>query len=198
MKTALYARISTGDQQTLPMQLEAMREYVEKRGCSIVKELEEVASGAGKKRPKRDELLTLAKQKKIDAIVVLRLDRWGRSLRDVITTLDELSNLDIVFVSISEAIDLSTPSGEAMAGFLAVLAQYERSLLSQRVKEGMQHAKSKGKHVGRPATAQEQSEDVERLFYKEKMSKSAISRKLGIGYGSVHRILEKAEAKKGR
>ncbi len=197
MKTALYARVSTSDQQTLPMQMEAMREYTDKRGWTITKEVKEIASGAGKTRPEREKLLKLAKQRKIDAIIVMRLDRWGRSMRDVVTTLDDLNRLGVIFVSINEAIDLSTPSGEAMAGMLAVLSQYERSLLSQRVKEGMNNAKAKGIKIGRPATAQNQSKEIERLFFKEEMNKNQIAKKLNLDWGSVNNILKK-EQKKGR
>lgn len=115
MKAALYARVSTHDQQILPLQLKAMRAYTKKRGWKATLEIKEVGSGA-KTRPKREELLKAARRREIDVIVVWRLDRWGRSLADLATTLKELSDLGIDFVSLSEAIDLTTASGRALAG----------------------------------------------------------------------------------
>jgi DNA invertase Pin-like site-specific DNA recombinase len=120
MDVALYARVSTNEQQTLPMQLEQMREYAKKRGWTIKHEIEEIGSGA-KTRPKREELLKLAKQRKVDAIIVWRLDRWGRSLADLIVSLRELTDLGVGFVSLTETLDLTTLSGRAMAGMMLCL-----------------------------------------------------------------------------
>jgi putative DNA-invertase from lambdoid prophage Rac len=91
--------------------------------------VEEVGSGA-KTRPRREELLRAARRKEIDIIVVWRLDRWGRSLVDLIATLQELTALKVGFVSLSEALDLTTPSGRAFAGMLAVFAEFERDIRS--------------------------------------------------------------------
>jgi len=85
-RVAIYARVSTHDQQTLPTQLEAMRAYAERKGGKIALTVEEVGSGA-KTRPRREELLRAARRREIDVIVVWRLDRWGRSLVDLIATL---------------------------------------------------------------------------------------------------------------
>src|ERR1044071_3400285 len=120
MKAALYSRVSTHDQQTLPLQQKAMREYTRKRGWTIAQQIKEVGSGA-KTRPQREELLKAARRREVDVIIVWRLDCWGRSLADLVTTLRELAELDIGFVSLTEAIDLTTPSGRALAGMLAVL-----------------------------------------------------------------------------
>ena len=134
-RVAIYARVSTHDQQTLPMQLEAMRAYGERKGWQIALTVEEVGSGA-KTRPRREELLRAARRMEIDVIVVWRLDRWGRSLVDLIATLEELTALKVGFVSLSEALDLTTPSGRAFAGMLAVFAEFERDILRDRVKAG--------------------------------------------------------------
>ena len=190
MKTALYARVSTKDQQTLPMQMKAMREYAKKRKWKIVKEIKEVGSGANNKQPQRDKLIKLAKQRKIDAVVVWKFDRWGRSMADFVLTVNDLKNAGVVFVSITEALDLSTPIGEMTAGIFALLAQYERKLLSERVRAGMAHAKSKGKHVGRPPTDKKRIEEVKRLYKKEKLSRYAISKKLKMGWETVDKILK--------
>ncbi|MDZ4697859.1 MAG: recombinase family protein [Deltaproteobacteria bacterium] len=117
LRAGLYARVSTLDQQTLPMQLRAMQEYAGQRGWVVALQVDEVASGA-KERPKRRELIDAAKRRQIDVIIVWRLDRWGRSVVDLVTTLQELSSVDVGFVSLSEALDLTTPSGRALAGML--------------------------------------------------------------------------------
>jgi putative DNA-invertase from lambdoid prophage Rac len=136
MKAALYARVSTHDQQTLPLQQKAMRQYATKRGWNITLQIKEVGSGA-KTRPQREELLKAARRREVDVIIVWRLDRWGRSLADLVTTLKELSEIGVGFVSLTEAIDLTTPSGRALAGMLAVFAEFERDILRERVKVGI-------------------------------------------------------------
>src|SRR5713226_5486191 len=110
VRVGLYARVSTHDQQTLPLQLAAMRDYVAKRAWKTAVEIQEVGSGAIL-RPKREELLKAARRRELDRIVVWRLDRWGRSLLDLIATLQELASLGVGFVSLSEALGLTTPSG---------------------------------------------------------------------------------------
>ncbi|MBV8608360.1 MAG: recombinase family protein, partial [Singulisphaera sp.] len=125
MRVGLYARVSTHDQQTLGLQLEAMRCYVRDRGWSLVQQIQDVGSGA-RERPQREALLKAARRREIDVVLVWRLDRWGRSLADLVMTLQELSELGVGFVSLTEALDLTTPSGRAMAGLLAVFAEFER------------------------------------------------------------------------
>ena len=191
MKAALYSRISTHDQQTLPLQLKAMREYAKKRGWNVALQIKEVGSGA-KTRPRREELLKAARRREVDVIIVWRLDRWGRSLADLVTTLRELSDVGIGFVSLNEAIDLTTPSGRALAGMLAVFAEFERDILRERVKAGIAQAREKGKRHGRPATAAKQSAHVKQLF-KKGVSKSEIARRLKIGRTSVIRILNQKD-----
>jgi putative DNA-invertase from lambdoid prophage Rac len=100
-RVALYARISSHDQQTLPLQIRTMREYAERRGWQITAEIKEVGSGA-LQRPKRDELLAAVRRRELDAVLVWRLDRWGRSLPDLVITLKELAELGIGFVSLTE------------------------------------------------------------------------------------------------
>lgn len=188
LNVALYARVSTHEQQTLPMQLKQMREYAKKRGWTISHKIEEVGSGA-KVRPQREEILKLAKQRKIDVIIVWRLDRWGRSVSDLIGTLGELTDTGVGFVSLTEALDLTTPAGRAMAGMLAVFAEFERDILRERVKAGIAHAREQGKAHGRPATAMKKQEQVKKL--KEKgLNNSQIARKLKIGRSSVVRLLK--------
>jgi putative DNA-invertase from lambdoid prophage Rac len=127
MRVALYARVSTHDQQTLPLQIEAMRQYVTSRG-SIAREVTDISSGA-KLRPEREALMKAARRREIDAVLVWRLDRWGRSLPDLVVSLKELSELGVGFLSLTEALDLTTSTVRAMAGLLAVFAEFERDIL---------------------------------------------------------------------
>lgn len=188
MKIALYARVSTSDQQTIPMQLETMREYAEKRNLEVIKEVEEIASGANNERPKREEILKLAKKRKIDAIIVWKLDRWGRSLPDLVMTINELTALGVGFISITESLDLSTPVGKALAGMLAVFCEFERDILRERIKAGIQQARKNGKPHGRPKIAIKKANEVQILFIQG-FNKSQIAKKLDISRTSVRRIL---------
>ncbi len=187
MKAALYARVSKSEQQTLPMQIKEMTSYVQKRGWKIEKQVAEIGSGA-KERNKREELLKEARRRSLDVIVVWKLDRWGRSLPDLVNSLQELNELGIGFVSLTEALDLTSPTGRAMAGLLSVFAEFERDILRERVKAGIFQARSKGKPHGRPKTAVLKADEVKNLFTKG-LSKSEIARRLNIGRTSVIRIL---------
>ena len=121
IRAGLYARVSTQDQQTLPMQNRAMREYAARRGWTITMQVKEVGSGAAQ-RQRREGVMEAARRREIDVVVVWRLDRWGRSVTDLLATLEELEHLGVGFVSLTEALDLTTPAGRAMAALLAVFA----------------------------------------------------------------------------
>jgi putative DNA-invertase from lambdoid prophage Rac len=187
VRVGLYARVSTHDQQTLPLQIAAMRDYVAKHGWKAGLEVQDVGSGATL-RPKREELLKAARRREIDRIVVWRLDRWGRSLLDLVATLQELTSLDVGFVSLSEALDLTTPSGRALAGMLAVFAEFERDILRDRVKAGIDQARKEGRPHGRPPTVAKYAPRV-RALARKGLSKSEISRRLCISRTSVRRFL---------
>ena len=187
MKMGLYARVSTHDQQTLALQRNALVAYAQQRGGSIVAVVEDIGSG-GTERLQRERLMQAARRRELDAIVVWRLDRWGRSLADLVHTLQELHELGVSFISLSEALDFTTPTGRAMAGMLAVFAEFERGILRERVKAGIAEARRRGTRHGRPPTVAHQAEAVQQL-YAEGLSKSAIARRLGIGRTSVRRWL---------
>jgi putative DNA-invertase from lambdoid prophage Rac len=191
MKVGLYARVSTYDQHTLPMQIKTMREYVENRKWQVVFQIEDIGSGASE-RPKREVLLKSARRKEIDAIIVWRLDRWGRSVLDLISTLQECKELEIGFISINEALDFTTPSGRAMAGLLAVFADFEREILRERIKAGIAHAREQGRPHGRPRIEDDKIALVKTLF-KKGLSKSQIAKRANIGRTSVRRLLKENE-----
>lgn len=186
-RAGLYGRVSTHDQQTLPMQLTAMRQYARKRGWTVAMEVQEVGSGANE-RPARQRLIDAAKRREVDAIVVWRLDRWGRSLPDLVTTLRDLTAVDVGFVSLSEALDLTTPSGRALAGMLAVFAEFERDILRERVKAGIAQARKEGKPHGRPRTAARLVGEM-RALRKKGISNRKIAERLGVSRTSVIRLL---------
>jgi len=187
VRAGLYARVSTHDQQTLKLQNRAMQDYAARRGWTVAIEIKEVGSGASV-RELRQKLLEAARRRDIDVVVVWRLDRWGRSMADLVMTLQELRDLDIGFVSLTEALDLTTPSGRAMAGLLAVFAEFEREILRERVRAGLAHARENGTRLGRPPTAALSAKHIRRLF-RAGVSKAAIARQLQIGRTSVRRIL---------
>jgi DNA invertase Pin-like site-specific DNA recombinase len=180
-RAGLYARVSTNDQQTLAMQSRAMREYAARRGWTIALQVREVNSGAARREA--------ARRREIDVVLVWRLDRWGRSVTDLLATLQELEHLGVGFVSLTEALDLTTPAGRAMAGLLAIFAEFEREILRDRTRAGLAHARQNGKRLGRPATAVAHAAEIGKL-YRAGISKSEVARRLHIGRTSVRRILE--------
>jgi DNA invertase Pin-like site-specific DNA recombinase len=186
-RVGLYARVSTLDQQTLPMQNRTMREYAARRGWTIVTQVREVGSGAAQ-REARERLLEAARRREIDVVLVWRLDRWGRSLADLVASLKELADLGVGFVSLTEALDLTTTVGRAMAGLLAVFAEFEHDVLRERIRAGLAEARLNGKLLGRPRTAALHAGQIRKL-YRSGVSKAEIARRLNIGRTSVRRIL---------
>jgi DNA invertase Pin-like site-specific DNA recombinase len=170
------------------MQIHAMREYATRRGWQIVLQVKEIASGSSQ-RECREKLLAAARRREIDIVLVWRLDRWGRSVTDLLATLQELKHLGVGFVSLTEALDLTTPAGRAMAGLLAVFAEFEREILRERVRAGLAHARQNGQRLGRPRTAALHADQIGKL-HRIGISKSEIARRLQIGRTSVRRILK--------
>jgi putative DNA-invertase from lambdoid prophage Rac len=164
-----------------------MRDYAGKRGWSLVAQIKEVGSGASQ-RELRTTLIAAARRREIDVVVVWRLDRWGRSVADLASTLQELQQLGVGFVSLTEALDLTTPAGRAMAGLLAVFAEFEREILRERVRAGLAHARLSGKRLGRPPSVVHKAIEIRKL-YRQGISKSEIARRLRIGRTSVRRLL---------
>ena len=186
-RAGLYARVSTLDQQSLPLQMRAMREYAARRGWTVAAQIKEVGSGATE-RELREKLLDSARRREIDVVLVWRLDRWGRSLVDLVVTLKELAELGVAFVSLTEALDLTTPTGRAMAGLLSVFAAFEHEILRERIRAGIAEARLNGKHLGRPLTVGKKASQIRKLHLAG-VSKAEIARQLAIGRTSVRRIL---------
>ena len=187
IRVGLYARVSTQDQQTLPMQNKAMREYASRRDWTIAMQIKEVGSGASQ-RELREKLIEAARRREIDVVLVWRLDRWGRSVTDLLATLQELEHLGVGFVSLTEALDMTTPGGRALAGMLAVFAEFERDILRDRVKAGIAQARKEGRPHGRPPTVRHHAAEISSLF-SQGVSKRQIAARLSISRASVRRML---------
>jgi DNA invertase Pin-like site-specific DNA recombinase len=155
MRVGIYARVSTvGKGQDTDLQLRELREYAKQRGWAIASEyIDEGVSGSKDSRPELNRLMLDAKQRKLDAILVWKLDRFGRSLKHLVNALAELEAVGVAFVSLRDGFDLTTPAGRLMFGVVAAMAEFERDLIRERVKAGMANAKAKGHRVGRKPVA---------------------------------------------
>jgi DNA invertase Pin-like site-specific DNA recombinase len=151
MRVALYGRVSTLDKgQDVTMQTHELRGYSVRRGWSIAGEFVDAGiSGSKESRPQLNRMMADAKLRKFDAVVVWKLDRLGRSLKHLVGLLAELDALGIALVSLRDGFDMTTPGGRAMFGMCAVMAEFERALICERVRAGMAHARAKGKRFGR-------------------------------------------------
>lgn len=187
---AIYARVSSAGQQSIPTQIAALREYAARRGWTVALEGCEAQSGV-KVRPERERILGAARRREIDAVAVWKLDRWGRSLPDLATSMAELDALGVAFVSLTEGLDLSTPTGRAMAGMLSVFAAFERDVRAERVRAGIKQARREGRRLGRPKSAALRADEVLALAAAGR-PQAAIARELGIPRTSVRRILASA------
>ena len=193
IRVGIYARVSSQEQRP-GMQLRILRQYVKDRHWIKVMEVQEKESGINKNRPKRQTILEAAKRRQIDVVLVWKLDRWSRSLLDLFHTLQELRTLDVGFISITEALDLTTPTGRAMTGMLGVFAEFEREILQERIKAGIREARLSGRPHGRPITVGLKIKEVRKL-HRLKNSKSQIARRLNISRTSVRRLLLKSKSK---
>jgi DNA invertase Pin-like site-specific DNA recombinase len=191
MKTrvALYARVSTSNGQQDPeMQLRELREYAKHRELIIVGEYVDKMTGSKDSRPALNRLMADASQRKFDAVLVWKLDRFGRSLRHLVNALAELEARGLSFISLRDNLDLSTPSGRLMFQIIGAMAEFERALIQERVKAGMRNARAKGKRLGRPRAVVDEAEVL--AMRKSGASWRTIAKKLGVGLGTVHRIVQ--------
>jgi len=132
------------------MQLDELREFCGRRGWQIVHEYIDHVSGSKESRPELNQLTSDAKQRKFDAVVVWKLDRYARSLKHLVNALADFEALGITFVSLRDNLDLTTPSGRLMFQVIGAMAEFERSLIVERVRSGLKNARAKGKVLGRP------------------------------------------------
>jgi DNA invertase Pin-like site-specific DNA recombinase len=186
-RVAIYARVSTYDQNTLPMQINKCSTFAGSRGWQVTTSISEIGSGAVK-RPERERLLKLCRKREVDIVIVWKLDRWGRSVADIVSTLQELQELGVQFISVTEALDFTTAMGRAMGNLLAVFSEFEREMISERVKAGLAQAKARGVKLGRPSVLEEKKDEIIKIW-KENKNKSLIANKLAVSRRTVSRAL---------
>jgi len=186
-RLAIYARVSTSNGSQDPeMQLRELREYAQRRELQIVEEyIDNGVSGSKDSRPALNRLMSDAHNRKFDAVLVWKIDRWGRSLKHLVTSLAELDAYGVAFISLRDNLDLSTPSGRLMMQLLGAMAEFERSLIQERVKAGLRNAKAKGVRLGRPRVFVSESR-IEALRASGTPWR-AIAKELGVGIGTARR-----------
>src|SRR3954466_14776197 len=186
-QVALYARVSTLNQQDPEMQLSELREYARRRGWQIVQEFtDQGVSGCKESRPALNRLMADACRRRFDAILVWKIDRFGRSLKHLVNALAELAALGVAFISLRDNLDLTTPSGRLMFQIIGAMAEFERALIQERVKAGLRNARAKGKLLGRPRQNVDGSKVL--ALRASGLSWRAIGRELGAGTGTVYRF----------
>lgn len=159
MNVVVYARVSTLNGQSPEMQLREVREYCQRREWTVVTEYIDVGiSGAKEKRPELDRLLGDAHHRRFDVVVVWRFDRFARSVSHLLRALENFRSQGIEFVSLSEQVDTSTPTGKMIFTVLGAVAELERSLIAERVRAGIRNARAKGKRLGRPRSVVDAAE----------------------------------------
>ena len=192
MRAALYARVSTADQHNA-IQIRELTDYLERRGWELAGTYQDTMSGAKASRPGLDRLMADARQRRFDAVLVWKLDRFGRSLVHCVGGIQELSSLGIRFIATSQGLDTdeNNPASKLLLHILAAVAQFERELIRERVSAGMRSAKSKGtrsgKAIGRPRRVFDRSEVVR--LREGGLSVAKIARQMQVGLGTVARVL---------
>ena len=152
-RVALYGRVSTvGHGQNVEMQLVELRKVAEQRGWTVFDEyVDDGVSGSQESRPGLDRMLDDARKGNLDVIVVWKLDRLGRSLKNLLSILDDISRLGVQFLSLRDSgIDTTSPSGRLLLHLLGAFAEFERAMIQERVLAGVRRAQASGKHCGRP------------------------------------------------
>ena len=152
IRACLYARVSTsGHGQDPQLQLDELRQVAEARGWVVAQEfVDEGVSGARERRPALDALMASVRKGEVDVVAVWRFDRFARSVRHLLSALDEFRTLEVEFLSLRENIETTTPMGRAMFTLCAVVSELEREILRERVQAGVDRAQAQGKQLGRP------------------------------------------------
>lgn len=148
-RAAIYIRISTGDQSTA-LQADELPEHCARRGWQVAQTYTDKMSGAKDRRPELERLMADARKRRFDVVIVWKFDRFARSTSHLLRALEEFQSLGIDFVSCTEGIDTSTPTGKAMFTILGAVAELERSILKERCAAGRKAAKRRGVRFGRP------------------------------------------------
>jgi DNA invertase Pin-like site-specific DNA recombinase len=183
-RVAIYGRVSTKRHQDVDVQLIPLREYAKHRGWEIQAEYVDVGiSGSKAKRPALDKLMTAARQRAFDVVLVFRFDRFDRSSMHLATALAEFQSLGIDFASHNEAIDTSTPMGKMVFSVLVAVAELELGIIRERVSAGVAKARKLHEHWGRPKAIFDRQEAFK--FHREGLGSRAIAERLGVGKDTV-------------
>jgi DNA invertase Pin-like site-specific DNA recombinase len=185
MRVAIYARVSTvGNGQSPEMQLCELREYVERRGFTLAGEyVDSGISGTKDSRPELNRLMADAHKRRFDAVCVWKFDRFARSVSHLLRALETFKALGIEFISFSEQMDTSTPTGKMVFTVLGAVAELERSLIAERVRAGLRNARAKGRTLGRPKSNVDAAQ-IARLR-GQGLSVAAVAEQLGVSVGTV-------------
>ena len=187
MRAALYARVSTKDKGQNPaVQLGELRQYCESRGWTVAAEYVDLGvSGAKESRPELNRLMADSKTGKMDVVVVYKFDRFARSLRHLHKALDTFNQSHVSFVSKSEQVDTTTPAGRLLFSVIGAVAEFERDVISERVKSGMAYAKSQGKRVGGSKPKPIDESELIRLHAQGRTLRQ-IAREMDLSAGTVY------------
>jgi len=183
---ALYARVSTMD-QSCAMQLDDLRRYAKQRFGRCYEFVDEGVSGTQRRRPQLDALMKNAGKRRFDVVLVWKFDRFARSVKHLVDSLDEFKALGIDFVSYTEGVDTTTPTGQLLFHIVGAVAQFERDLIAERVRAGIAHARALGKRIGRPRA----EINVERVSGLRRQGRSLrqIAQALNVPVSRVRRAL---------
>ena len=188
MRVAIYARVSKNNGQQDPeVQLRELREYCGRRGWSILDEYVDRATGSQEHRKQLDRLIADSRRRKLDVVLIWKLDRFARSLKHLVNALAEFEALGIAFVSLRDNLDLTTPAGRLMFQIIGAMAEFERSLIQERVCAGLRNAKAKGIRLGRPRVEVMAAQVKKRLTAGQTMVQAA--KALGVSESTVYRLL---------
>ncbi|WP_413612918.1 recombinase family protein [Bdellovibrio sp. HCB-110] len=191
MKALIYARVSTSHHNQNPqVQIDELKRACEDRGWAISEEIVDHGySGSTDNRPGLKRLMALVRSKQVDVIVVVKMDRLFRSLKHLVSTLEEFEKIGVKFVALKDNVDYSTPSGRFFVQILGSLGEFERSLLRERTMMGLEHARSRGKNFGRPRV----HDDAAILkLHKEGMTYRQIQKVTGAPMGTISRAIKGA------
>ena len=182
-KTTIYARVSTQDQHP-EAQVKQLKRYANDRGLQVVNIYEEKVSATKTDRPQLQKLLDDVRKRKTDAVLIWKLDRLARSTRELLNRLEEFRTLNVELISYTENIDTTTPAGKAMFSMVAVFAEFENDIRSERIRAGMENAKQKGKHLGRPPTPDATIKKIKQMS-KVGLPNAHIMRETGISRNTI-------------
>ena len=192
-KAVIYSRVSTNE-QTVENQLRVLREVAEKRGLEVVREISDEGISGAKGRDERpgfDELIKGSVKNEWDIILVWDVSRLGRSLKHLVSFLEDIQSAHCDMYIHQSGIDTSTASGKMMFGMLSVFSEFERSMIRERVIAGQQRAKSEGKHIGRPTNVNDGIITAVYHMRQNNVPIKRIAKDLQIGVGTVYKILDK-------